>query len=78
MTFIEKVKNNIKNKKLPSRFTIYDLKKCKDISENDIKNISNYDIKNSGSKNKNNKVLESKTIDGLLYYFCTTEITNII
>ncbi len=73
MTFREKIIKHIENGDISKRFTIDDLKKCTDITDSDIRNITNYDIKNSGSSNKNKKFLTS-TKDGNIVYYEVTKL----
>lgn len=64
MTFVEKLRKEIINKKIYI-FTKDDLTT---FTEGELKNISNYDFKNEGSSNKNQKVLDSRKIEKKIYY----------
>ena len=64
MTFIEKVKSEIRTKNITPIFTNSDIKSAGISDPNH--NMSNYDKKNQGSLNK--KVLVSRKITGEMYY----------
>lgn len=64
MTFIEKVKSEIRTNNIPPIFTNSDIKSAGISDPNH--NLSNYDKKNQGSLNK--KVLVSRKITGEMYY----------
>lgn len=64
MTFIEKIKKEIRKNNLQPIFTSADIRSAGITDPNH--NLSNYDKKNQGSLNK--KVLVSREIAGDMYY----------
>jgi len=64
MTFIEKLRLEVRENRIPSIFTKSDVSGAGIDDPNN--NLSNYDKKNIGSLNK--KVLVSKEISGDMYY----------